>query len=97
MGKLIAGFGRVLLEEVIEHDQKTSGGLFIPETTKANFNLGKVISVGDPIKSDFEGKPLIVTEGSLVVYQKYAGNNFEFEGKKLVSIEITDIIAIKQD
>ena len=79
----------------IEEDQKTSGGIIIPDTAKEKPQEGKVIAAG-PGKFDDKGKrmPLDVKKGDCVLFGKYAGNDIEIDGVEHLIMREDDILAI---
>ena len=79
----------------IEEDQKTSGGIIIPDTAKEKPQQGKVIAVGQG-KFDDKGKrmPLDVKKGDRVLFGKYAGNDIKIDGVEHLIMREDDILAI---
>ena len=79
----------------IEEDQKTSGGIIIPDTAKEKPQEGRVIAAG-PGKFDDKGKrmPLDVKKGDHVLFGKYAGNDIEIDGVEHLIMREDDILAI---
>lgn len=64
---------RVLIK-LVEHEDKTAGGLYIPDSAKEKAQVGKVVAVGKGrIGKDGERMPLDVTVGQTVYFGKYAG------------------------
>jgi chaperonin GroES len=85
---------RVLVRR-IEEEQKTSGGIIIPDTAKEKPQEGKVIAAG-PGKLDDKGKrmPLDVKKGDRVLFGKYAGNDIQIDGVEHLIMREDDILAI---
>ena len=79
----------------IEEDQKTSGGIIIPDTAKEKPQEGRVIAAG-PGKFDDKGKrmPLDVKKGDRVLFGKYAGNDINIDGVEHLIMREDDILAI---
>jgi chaperonin GroES len=71
-------------------DEKTSGGIIIPDTAKEKPQKGKVIAVG-PGKDDVK---MTVKKGDTVLYGKYAGQELEYEGKDYLIMREDDILVI---
>ncbi|MBN1374362.1 co-chaperone GroES [Candidatus Dojkabacteria bacterium] len=94
MEKIIPIGHRVLLEPLEE--KKTIGGLEVPETEKQESRKAKVVDLGSGIDKDGKKREFRVKKGDTVVYKKYAGEDFELDGKKLVVISEDDIIAVIQ-
>jgi chaperonin GroES len=85
---------RVVVEP-IEEEEITSGGIVLPETAKEKPQRGKVIATGPGARDD-EGKhmDLEVSKGDVVLFAKYAGTEIKMEGKKLLILRESDILAI---
>jgi len=85
-----------ILIEPIKEEEKTSGGILLPETAeKEKSEQGKVIAAGPGKKTD-EGKivPLSVKPGDKVLFQKYGPNEIKIEGKEYLIAREEDILAI---
>ncbi len=80
---------RVLIEPAAA-EQKTAGGIIIPDTAKEKPQRGTVVAVG-PGKKD---EPVTVKVGDLVLYGKYAGTEISVEGKDYLIMRESDIVAI---
>ena len=80
---------RVLVEPAAA-EEKTVGGIIIPDTAKEKPLQGKVLAVGNGTKDE----ELVVKEGDTVLYGKYAGTELEYEGKKYLVMRQNDILAI---
>ncbi len=80
---------RVLLKPVLE-EEKTKGGIYIPESARENNKKGKVIAVG----KDKEGKDLPLKKDAVVLYSGYSNEEIELDGEKYVIVDYKDIIAI---
>jgi len=85
---------RVVIE-VVEGDEKTAGGIFLPETAKEKPQRGKVIAVG-PGKVSDEGErvKLGVKKGDYVLYGKFSGTEVEVDGKELLIMRESDLLAV---
>ncbi|HEC23864.1 MAG TPA: co-chaperone GroES [Chloroflexi bacterium] len=88
---------RVVVEPV-EKEQRTESGLFIPETAKERPQQGTVLAVGSGRK-DEAGKriPMDVEVGQTVLFAKYAGTEVKIDGKKLLILKESDILAIVEE
>ncbi|MFH1119923.1 MAG: co-chaperone GroES [Bacteroidota bacterium] len=80
---------RVLIEPAAA-EQKTAGGIIIPDTAKEKPQRGTVVAIG-PGKKD---EPLTVKVGDLVLYGKYAGTEINVEGKDYLIMRESDIVAV---
>jgi chaperonin GroES len=85
---------RVIVEP-IESEEMTASGIILPETAKEKPQQGKVIAAG-PGRTDDEGKRIAmdVKVGDSVLYAKYSGTEIKLEGKKLLILRESDILAI---
>jgi len=79
----------------IEQDEKTPGGLIIPDTAKEKPQEGKVVAVG-PGKRDENGErlPMTVKEGDRILFSKYGGNEIKIDGVEHLIMQEDDILAI---
>lgn len=80
---------RVLIEPAAA-EEKTIGGIIIPDTAKEKPLQGKVVAAGNGTKDE----EMVVKEGDIVLYGKYAGTELEYEGKKYLVMRQSDILAI---
>ena len=86
---------RVLVEIVEEAEQKTAGGLYVPDTAKEKSQRGKVIAVGNGKLLDNGTRvALDVKEGDTVYFAKYGGTEVTLEGKNYSILSERDILAI---
>jgi chaperonin GroES len=87
---------RVVIEP-LEQEDVTAGGIVLPETAKEKPQKGKVLSVG-PGDRDEDGKRIAmdVTVGDTVLFAKYAGTEIKVDGKKLLIMRESDLLAIVQ-
>jgi chaperonin GroES len=85
---------RVIVERV-EEEEKTSGGIIIPDSAKEKPQQGKVIAVG-PGKVLEGGTKLDMTvkEGDKVLFGKYAGSEVKIDGQELLIMREDDILGI---
>ena len=80
---------RVLVEAAAA-EEKTAGGIIIPDTAKEKPQRGKVVAVGEGKKDE----PLTVKVGDSVLYGKYAGTEITIEGKEYLIMRESDIFAV---
>ncbi|WP_022847014.1 MULTISPECIES: co-chaperone GroES [unclassified Desulfurobacterium] len=92
--KLKPLYDRVVVKKV-EMEQKTAGGIILPDTAKEESQIGEVVAVGEgKLLDNGEVRPLKVKAGDRVLYSKYAGNEVELDGEKYLIIREEDILAI---
>lgn len=86
---------RVLVEIIEEAEQKTAGGLYVPDTAKEKSQRGKVIAVGSGKMLDNGTRvALDVKEGDTVYFAKYGGTEVSLEGRNYSILAERDILAI---
>ena len=87
--------GNRVVVEPLEEEEVTAGGIVLPETAKEKPQKGTVLAVG-PGERDENGKriPLDVNEGDRVLFAKYAGTEVKVDGKKLLILRESDLLAI---
>ena len=85
---------RVVIEP-IEQDEVTPGGIILPETAKEKPQQGKIVAAG-PGRTDEKGKrvDMEVKLGDRVLYAKYSGTEIKQDGKKLLILRESDILAV---
>jgi len=87
--------GDRVVVEPIEQEEMTASGIVLPETAKEKPQKGVVMAVG-PGGRDEAGKrvALDVSRGDTVLFAKYAGTEFKVDGKKLLILKESDLLAI---
>jgi chaperonin GroES len=76
-----------------DETESMRGGLYIPDTAKEKPTQGEVIAVGPGRFEKGERVPVDVKVGDLVIYGKYSGTNYSFEGQEYVIIKASDVLA----
>ncbi len=85
---------RVVVER-ISAEEKTAGGIVLPDTAKEKPKRGKVIAVGTGRRlKDGTVQPLEVKKGDEVLFTSYAGDEFKTESKELLLMREEDILAV---
>lgn len=84
---------RILLQPA-EAEERTTAGIYLPETAKEKPMQGEVIAAG-PGKYDDEGNrtPVSVKKGDKVIYGKYSGTEVEIDGEKYVIVRESELLA----
>ncbi|MDE2126861.1 MAG: co-chaperone GroES [Armatimonadetes bacterium] len=78
-----------------EEEDKTSGGIFLPDSAKKKPQEGKVVAVGTGrVLDDGKVKKISVKKGDTVIYSKYGGTEITVEGEDLVLLDEDQIFAI---
>jgi len=90
----IKPLGNRLVVEPIEQEEVTAGGIVLPETAKEKPQKGTVLAVGPGERNEKgEYMPLEVAEGDTVLFAKYSGTEIKYDGKKLLIMRESDILA----
>jgi chaperonin GroES len=87
--------GDRVVVEPIEQEEMTAGGIVLPETAKEKPQRGTILAVGPGARDD-SGKrvALDVSSGDIVLFAKYTGTEFKVDGKKLLILKESDLLAI---
>mgnify|MGYP001241978354 FL=1 len=87
--------GSRLVIEPIEQESITAGGIVRPETAKEKPQKGNVLAIGPGDRNDAgERIPLDVQVGDVVLFAKYSGTEIKYDGKKLLILRESDVLAI---
>jgi len=79
----------------IEGEEKTKGGLIIPDTAKEKPSEGEVIAVGEGARKDSgELIPMTVKSGDRILFGKWSGTEVKIEGEDLLIMKESDILGI---
>jgi chaperonin GroES len=79
----------------LDEEEKTSGGIIIPDTAKEKPQEGKVIAVGKgKVGEDGKTTPLDVKKGNKVLFSKYAGTEVNIEGEEHLIIREDDVLGV---
>lgn len=89
--KPIAGTQNRVVVEPAAAEEKTAGGIIIPDTAKEKPQQGKVVSISE---IDEKGNKPSVKEGDKVLYGKYSGTEISIDGKDYLIMRESDIFAI---
>jgi len=79
----------------LEEEEKTAGGIIIPDTAKEKPQQGKVMAAGDgKFRDNGTRSPLDVKVGDRILFSKYAGTDIKVEGEELLIMREDDVLAI---
>jgi chaperonin GroES len=85
---------RVLVRRV-EAEEKTAGGIIIPDSAKEKPAEGEVVSVGEGTRDDDGDRiPLDVKEGDRILFGKWSGSEVTIDGEELLIMKESDILGI---
>ena len=87
---------RVLVKR-IEEEEKTAGGIIIPDSAKEKPTRGEIVAVGNGAR-DEAGKvvPLDVQKGDVVLFAKWGGTEIKVNGEELLIMKESDIMAVEE-
>ena len=79
----------------LESEEKTAGGIIIPDTAKEKPSEGEIVAVGQGARTE-EGRvvPLDVKKGDRILYGKWSGNEVTVDGEDLLIMKESDIMGI---
>lgn len=85
---------RILVKRMAE-EEKTAGGLFIPDTAKEKPQRGQIVATGKGrVTEDGKVLPLEVKSGDKILFSKYAGTELKLEGNEYLMMREEDILGI---
>jgi chaperonin GroES len=94
LSKLRPLHDRVIVERLAE-DEKTKGGIIIPDSAKEKPQRGKVIAVGKgKIAEDGSVRPLDLKEGDTILFGKYSGTEIKIENEDRLIMREDDVLAV---
>jgi chaperonin GroES len=84
-----------VLVERLEAENKTAGGIVLPDTAKEKPQKGRVVNVGrGKTLDDGTIKPMQVKKGDIVLFTSYAGTEIKVDGKEYLIMDESDIMAV---
>ena len=84
---------RVVVEP-LEAEEKTTGGLYLPDSAKQKPQRGRIVAVGKgKLRDNGERSPLSVSVGDEVIYGRYSGSDIEVHGRDIKIMRESDILA----
>ena len=87
---------RILVRRMAE-DDKTAGGLFIPDTAKEKPQRGEIVAAGKGrVTEDGKTLPLEVKAGDRILFGKYAGTEIKLDGHEYIMMREEDVLGIVQ-
>ena len=78
----------------LEEEEKSTGGIIIPDTAKEKPQQGKVIAVGPGKREDGKVLPLDVKAGDTVLFGKYSGTEFKLDGEEHLILREDDVLGV---
>lgn len=92
-GKVKPLHDRIIVKRV-EEEEKTAGGIIIPDTAKEKPQEGKVIAVGSGKREDGKVIPLDVKAGDRILFSKYSGTEIQLDGDEHLIMREDDVLGI---
>jgi chaperonin GroES len=87
--------GERILVQRIEAEEKTAGGIVVPDTAKEKPKEGKIISLGTgKVNDNGEKQPFDVKEGDKILFESYAGTEVKIDGEEYLIMKEDDILGI---
>lgn len=88
-------YDRILVKRIENNEEKTSGGLFIPDSAKEKPQEGEVVAVGKGKRLD-DGKivPLDVKAGDRILFGKYSGSEIKLDGNEYMIMREDEVLGI---
>ena len=88
---------RILVER-LESEEKSAGGIILPDTAKEKPQQGTVVSAGTGKRTD-DGNviPLEVKEGDVILFGKYAGSDIKIDGKEFLILQENDVLGVIEE
>ena len=88
-------YDRIVVKRIESEAEKTSGGLFIPDSAKEKPQRGKVLAVGlGKVKEDGGRQQPDVKNGDTILFGKYSGNEIKIDGEDYLIMREDDVLAI---
>jgi len=88
---------RILIKH-LEQEEKTAGGIILPDSAKEKPQEGKVLAVGKGrLLEDGTVRPLEVKVGDTVLFAKYSGTEVQHDDKEYLILREEDVLAVKHD
>lgn len=87
-----------ILVEILEAEEKTRGGIILPDTAKEEKAEGKVVAVGSGARlENGQIRPLEIKKGDRVLYGKYSGDEIQIDGTKHKILKESEVLAVIED
>lgn len=94
----IRPLGDRIVVERLEQEQKSAGGIIIPDTAKEKPKQGRVLAVGPGARDDKGGRaPVDVQVGDTILFTQWAGNEIKIDGVEYLVMKESDVIGIIDD
>ena len=89
--------GDRIVVKLVKQEEKTKGGIVLPDTAKEKPQEGEVVAVGSgKVLENGQKLPLEVKVGDKIIFSKYAGTEVKIEGEELIIFSERDVLAVVQ-
>lgn len=96
-GLNVKPLGDRVVVKALEQEERTRGGIVLPDTAKEKPQRGEVLAVGSgAVLENGERRPLEVKAGDRVIFSRYAGTEIKLEGEEVLILSERDILAVIQ-
>ena len=85
---------RVLVKRIEDEEQKSDGGIFLPDTAKEKPQEAEVLALGNGKNEDGETVEFSVSVGDKVLISKYGGTEVKIDGEELLILREDDVLAV---
>ncbi|QQR81838.1 MAG: co-chaperone GroES [Deltaproteobacteria bacterium] len=92
--KSIRPLGERVLVQRLNEEEKTKGGIIIPDSAKEKPQEGKVIAIGNGRYEDGKLIPLQVKAGEKILFSKYSGNEIKIDGEEYLIMKEDEILGV---
>lgn len=94
---MLQPLGDRVIVEPLEGQDKSPGGILLPDTAKERPQEGKVIAVGPgALNEKGERVPIPVKEGDVVIFTEFGGTEIKVDGKKYLIVDERSLLAVKE-
>ena len=94
MGQKVKPLHDRMIVKRLAEEQKSKGGIIIPDTAKEKPQQGKVVAVGNGRREDGKVVPMDVKAGDTVLFAKFSGAEFKLDGDEHLILREDDVLAI---
>ena len=95
---MLKPLGARVLVKPLEAEDKSAGGIILPEAAQERPREGKVIAVGPgELNDDGEAMGMSVSKGDTVIYSSFGGTEIKIDGDDYLIVSESDIIAVRED
>lgn len=92
---MIKPLGDRIVIKVIEDNEQTTGGIFIPDSAKEKPQKGEIVAVGlGKMNDKGEREPMDVKVGDIILYAKYSGTDIKIDGVEYKILSVKDALGI---